>query len=181
MLLRPCNTRPLQPDDGHCSGLPSHLVRHPTHTDLYKRLHDEVYNTVPATFYEPRTKHASPSDLLRQRTSYYHFALHLAQCANKHTDSSKHLICMLQPQAFFNSVPSVVPASRNIPSNRHSTTKLMVRSQPSFRTPNPSVMSVSYFSSATQSVHVDNTYQAYLSDTDKATLTLQSFVVLINN
>jgi hypothetical protein len=31
-------------------------------------------------------------------------------------------------------------------------------------TPRPSVMSVSYFSSATQSVHVDNPYQAYLSD-----------------
>jgi hypothetical protein len=30
--------------------------------------------------------------------------------------------------------------------------------------PQPSVMSVSYFSSATQSVHVDNPYQAYLSD-----------------
>jgi hypothetical protein len=41
-------------------------------------------------------------------------------------------------------------------------------------------MSVSYFSSATQSVHVDNTYQAYLSDPDKAILTIQSFISMIN-
>ena len=42
--------------------------------------------------------------------------------------------------------------------------------------PRPSVMSVSYFSSATQSVHVDNTYQAYLSDPENNNTFLQAFV-----
>lgn len=37
-------------------------------------------------------------------------------------------------------------------------------------------MSVSYFSSATQSVHVDNTYQAYLSDPENNNTSLQAFV-----
>jgi hypothetical protein len=36
-------------------------------------------------------------------------------------------------------------------------------------------MSVSYFSSATQSVHVDNTYQAYLSDPENQNTLLQAF------
>jgi hypothetical protein len=39
-------------------------------------------------------------------------------------------------------------------------------------------MSVSYFSSATQSVHVDNTYQAYLSDPENNNTFLQAFASL---
>jgi hypothetical protein len=42
--------------------------------------------------------------------------------------------------------------------------------------PQPSVMSVSYFSSATQSEYVDNTYQAYLSDPENYNTSLQAFV-----
>lgn len=93
VLFRPRNTRPLQPDDGHCSGLSYDQVRHTTHTHTLppRLLTMKSITTVPATFYEPRTKHASPSDLPRQYTAYHEHAFKIAQCANTHAVYSKLL------------------------------------------------------------------------------------------
>jgi hypothetical protein len=85
------------------------------------------------------------------------------------------------PHSTFNSVPNVAPGIFEL--LQHSSTCYITNGTfaPFFTPPNPSVMSVSYFSSATQSVHVDNTYQAYLSDPDKAIFIYQSFISTINN
>ena len=45
VFSRPRNTRPLQPDDGHCSGLSLHQVRYTTHHHAHPQAsYDEVYH-----------------------------------------------------------------------------------------------------------------------------------------
>ena len=117
-----------------------HLTRYVTllTTIPYMASYDEVYHTVPATFYEPRTKHASPSDLPRQYTTYYQHASRFAQYANKHADVLQHVTCMLQ-QIYHNHTSTVwsmwIRLFCTYYSNSPPAASLMVRSQPIFANP----------------------------------------------
>ena len=85
VFLATPNTRPLQSIDWHCGGLSIYQVRsHNSQAQPLHGFHDEAYHYCSGDFYEPRTKHASPSDLSRRFTPHYAQKAYLVQYANKH-------------------------------------------------------------------------------------------------